>query len=312
MTPTEATDTIGFCSRLLQGCLFFRFPTDVSYLQIFSMMAKPRHFQFTIRAALFIFLVAGVCSSVTRYYRGRIVAYQESEAVVAILEQWGAEIKYQPLYTARASDRIREWIDRQVLGERFTLIPRSVDIEVLNARNNPATYDQLRAGYIDVAPEIVRLSSLRRLRIRGVVLSENSIATLATLDQLEVLYLDHNRIEGEWIRHLTGLQDLKRLSLMENHITDEDLNHLAKLRHLEELYLDGTKVSGDFAAGLKQLSRLKSLRVLSLKGLPDVYPETAGILSLSRELPACSIKTEEGRMFGGYYQRDYLELTSDW
>lgn len=92
-------------------------------------------------------------------------------------------------------------------------------------------------------------------------ITDEGLAVVADLDDLEELGLCCSQVTDEGLRHLANLRKLRKLQLSDCAITDEGLAHIAHLDNLEWLLLSGTRVSD---AGLQHLTGLKKLSRLDL------------------------------------------------
>jgi Leucine-rich repeat (LRR) protein len=90
--------------------------------------------------------------------------------------------------------------------------------------------------------------------------SDEGLAHLERLTNLNVLGLDHTKVSDGGLAHLKGLTALRRLSLGDTQVGDAGLVHLKGLTRLEFLYLKNTRVTD---SGLQQLQ--KSLPKLTIR-----------------------------------------------
>jgi len=93
--------------------------------------------------------------------------------------------------------------------------------------------------------------------------SLDAVSMVRTDSAGRIKRIDFNRrlITDDTLAELRGLEDLDYLDLVEAHITDEGLRHLADLPGLETLFLSSTAVTD---AGLKHVSQIESLQTLYL------------------------------------------------
>ena len=132
----------------------------------------------------------------------------------------------------------------------------------------------------------------RMVTIAGVELSVNDQSAAleglglndAQLQQLTVLYaLDHLSLKDNQISDLTALGELKgldELDLSGNQI--RDIRALTKLESLRTLNLDRNP--------LTDCTELRSLRFLTSLSIVDTGVEEAGVYTLAKSLPDCSIR----------------------
>ncbi len=93
--------------------------------------------------------------------------------------------------------------------------------------------------------------------------TDDGLAVLANLPNLEWLALNHTQITDGGLEHIQSLSNLRRLWLADTQVGDEGLGHLSGLKGLEGLWLGNTLVTN---AGLEHLQPLTHLRSLSLEG----------------------------------------------
>lgn len=107
-----------------------------------------------------------------------------------------------------------------------------------------------------------QLTSLRELVIRNAsAVTDQGVAHLANLQQLEHLVLSECPLTDESIRHLGRLPKLQSLSFRGHGFTDKGLEHMQTMTQLRYLHLGtGTKpITDDGLAHLKRLTQLRQL-----------------------------------------------------
>ena len=156
----------------------------------------------------------------------------------------------------------------------------------------------------------------RMVTIAGVELSVNDQSAAleglglndAQLQQLAALYaLDHLSLKDNQISDLTALGELKgldELDLSGNQI--RDIRALTKLESLRTLNLDRNP--------LTDCSELRSLRFLTSLSIVDTGVEEAGVYTLAKSLPDCSIRfgtsgAEKLYFTGEVFPLNAVELT---
>ena len=156
----------------------------------------------------------------------------------------------------------------------------------------------------------------RMVTIAGVELSVNDQSAAleglglndAQLQQLTVLYaLDHLSLKDNQISDLTALCELKgldELDLSGNQI--RDIRALTKLESLRTLNLDRNP--------LTDCTELRSLRFLTSLSIVDTGVEEAGVYTLAKSLPDCSIRfgtsgAEKLYFTGEVFPLNAVELT---
>ncbi len=113
--------------------------------------------------------------------------------------------------------------------------------------------------------------------------TDDDLAHLAALYQLQELSLHQTKVSGAGLVHLKGLSRLKKLFLTDTRTDDGGLAHLSGLQELQVLGLSGTKVSDAGIVHLKKLTGLSSLFLIDAQVTP------AGAKKLNEVLPACEI-----------------------
>jgi WD40 repeat protein len=115
------------------------------------------------------------------------------------------------------------------------------------------------------APQVVRLikdrKRLRRLELSGVDIRDDDLEALKNLTDLELLNLRSTLITDNGVARLASLGNLEVLNISTDRgrITDEALLALKPLTHLEDLDLDRTAITD---AGLAHLKGMRNLRRL--------------------------------------------------
>ncbi len=107
-------------------------------------------------------------------------------------------------------------------------------------------------------------SERRSLSLSGPAVTDNTLATVARMKNLQAIDLTDTSITDDGLKHLQGLTDLRHLHLRGNGgITDAGMWSLRPLTRLESLDLSATKISD---AGLANLGVFSQLRSLSASG----------------------------------------------
>jgi hypothetical protein len=175
---------------------------------------------------------------------------------------------------ARTLLSIRLWLDREPPLKDATLPPQG--ISDLGLRS------------------ISRLRKLEDLLIRNPTsglrapaITDDGLASLAGLINLEALYLENTEIRGPGLRHLSQLKRLRGIRIKSAPLGNDGLAQLASCDRLESIGLAETGITDD---GLKHLADVRSLMSISLQHnkLTD-----AGMAHLSH-LPKLSYVQLEG------------------
>lgn len=243
-------------------------------------------------------MLAGLLFSGIRKYLDRIQDKENIDAIVTQIEDWGGEVGYDIPTPRNWAENIALWCETVAMGKEFTAQPVAVEISAYAVKDDRWLWGALIDGRVDVVPTIAQLPSLRRVMLKEVRLRERNVAQLSSLVNLEVLYLETNDIDGQWLSHLSKLSKLQELAIRFNDIQDDDLRYLQTLTNLKELYLDGTPVT---TAGLSDLVLRTNLQHISWRepylGVAPVFPnrrqltdaESSEIRAL---LPKCQIHVE--------------------
>lgn len=94
-------------------------------------------------------------------------------------------------------------------------------------------------------------------------ITDQGLAHLAGLLQLQSLELQDSNVTGEGLRHFRDHQNLSALALQGTKMSDDGLRHVASLRRLTRLSLDETPITDH---GLSHLQALPRLDWLTLEG----------------------------------------------
>ena len=217
--------------------------------------------------------------------------------------QWGGltslgSITYINLSNNRLSGRI-PW----QLGNRNTL-------QYLYLRNNGLTGEIPVSGSVEGSTSgLERLNNLKVLDLGENNLSGAIALEIARSRNLEMLYLDGNRLTGSLPP--TWTTSLKRLVLSDNELTGPVPAGLGSLTRLTHLYLDGNNLSGPvpYLANLRLLIDLD----LSDNNLDGELPSSLGQLTQLRQL-SLSVNNLIGDLppqLGGLHRLRILRLNNN-
>jgi len=138
-------------------------------------------------------------------------------------------------------------------------------LESLNLKWTPISDEGLRhVGEIAGLRELLLLKSIPPEGSPNVSpgqLSDEGLAHLAGLRELEVLIFWGADITDDGLRHLANCENLRNLWLTDTRIDGSGLHHLGKLRQLQQLDLCGTQVTVDRLQFLSGLENMRSLSV---------------------------------------------------
>jgi hypothetical protein len=116
----------------------------------------------------------------------------------------------------------------------------------------------------EMADALAGLSGLQAIDQLVDVPSDEAIAKLKTLRQLQVICIGGQGIRDTTIACLKDVKGLKHLTVQRAAITDAGLAHLVDLGSLEYLAIDGGAVTD---AGVSHLKNLRNLKGLSLRNI---------------------------------------------
>jgi serine/threonine protein kinase/Leucine-rich repeat (LRR) protein len=103
---------------------------------------------------------------------------------------------------------------------------------------------------------------LRFVALEGTKVTDNGMASLASIPWLLMLSLSETQIGDQGAKHLSTLPALQDLDLSKTRITDKSLEYLSNLATLTDLKLVGTQITDQ---GIANLPRLKTLSLAETK-----------------------------------------------
>ena len=109
-----------------------------------------------------------------------------------------------------------------------------------------------------------QMSPLKRLWFYMGNLPDEALSAVASLPNLEHLYLVEVKLNDKQLKYLTGARKLTTLAVSNNQITDAGLKHVASLTSLASLTLINN--SGITGKGLPEIEKLTKLEFLDLTG----------------------------------------------
>ena len=116
--------------------------------------------------------------------------------------------------------------------------------------------------FFDFTKKTRSLSTVRTVWLHNTSISDEDLALLKRMTNLQRLSLGRTKISDSGLKHIAELTSLKEVRLYDTQIGDAGLQHLMSLRQLESLYLSNTKVT---AKGLTRLAGLKALTDIKLE-----------------------------------------------
>ncbi len=132
------------------------------------------------------------------------------------------------------------------------------------------------------------ISQLQRFDLLGLEVLRTPVSALfyvqvATLPKLKVLKMTQTGSTDECLAELSRLHDLEVLDLSNCPISAEGVRHLVELKNLRVLSLYATLVDDDCVVHLKKIPRLQQVDIEHTRMTPD------GVLALHDASPACQI-----------------------
>ena len=124
-----------------------------------------------------------------------------------------------------------------------------------------AMYSSSSDGGVDTR-SLAHLTGLRTLLMHATKLTDDELAAIGGMTELESLHLGASPIADSQLEHLVPLKKLRVLILRGTKVTDAGLATVAKMQSLEEIDLGDCDV-GD--PGMKHLAALKGLRKLAVE-----------------------------------------------
>lgn len=193
-----------------------------------STRRHPQPLQFKLRTLLLLMLV--ICT-VLAWFTARLHSGLRQRDAVAEIVNAGGFVKYD--------------YERSPTGEGFTRWAQPAE---------PAWLRRILGD--DFLHRVVFVAFINRNE-----LTDDDLACLRDLPQLQCLSIDRGQITDDGLRHLGSLTNLEALTLARVEISDAGLAQLEGLRRLQSLNLFGTAITG---TGLEYLASLPQLRRLNL------------------------------------------------
>lgn len=272
-----------------------------------SSTAKPRRrrFQFSLRTALLLTLVASIVFAAFAWRRNRA---ERQRKIVAELRERGAGVEYGyfsfkkrgigELIKPEEEFFLCSWL-RGFLGDDFLYdvhqvrYSRSTPIPINEARPVVELLKKLPRLKIlvldgdavrrDDLEEFLFLEELEILTLgcsglpHGGRLTDDDLIPLERAVRLQHLSLRYQPIGDAGASYLRNCRQLRRLMLLGTNVGDEGLKHFAKMTEMKNLWLSSTRITD---AGLQNLSDMNQLSFLELsdnalrgEGLASIGPK---------------------------------------
>jgi Leucine-rich repeat (LRR) protein len=169
----------------------------------------------------------------------------------------------------------------------LTAFPRLREINVLGFVQEAQVTDKGLSN-------LTVLKSLRRFTLDPAPrITDDGLAALGELPELEQLWIGHAPLTDAGFQHLIRLQNLRTLHFYKcPAITGSGLAHLANARNLERLFLNNSGIEG---AHLRHLSGFTHMKRLELDGMKAVDGDLAPLRNLTdlRRLSLSSVNVSD-------------------
>ena len=137
-------------------------------------------------------------------------------------------------------------VNRHLSKNDLEALPSLTSLESINL-----AYDK-RIG--DAAMlTLQRFIHLKKLLLRGSLVTGQGLASLSNLKDLEELDLAETDITDADLEYLTSFPRLEEVNLCDNPITDKGLDTLSRLKNLKSVYAFRTQVTNDAARRLERI-----------------------------------------------------------
>ena len=104
------------------------------------------------------------------------------------------------------------------------------------------------------------LGAVRELNLGETRISDNGLACLRHLPEVNVLWLQYNKVVGdEGMEHVATLRELCSLDLQQTSVSDAGVARLVGLSQLRSLDLSGTRVTDGVIESLRKMPALRSV-----------------------------------------------------
>ncbi|QDV70173.1 Leucine Rich repeats (2 copies) [Rosistilla carotiformis] len=217
---------------------------------------NPKWRRYSLRTFLIVVIILcillGRIATTASRQRNAMLEFQRLGVSVLYEHQWNHSKTSRSL-SSRLLEPLTHYVDPNFLLPVHIVRTRYLEAPSLQAG---ATYTSA-----EVIDPIAKLSGIRSLSLTHTEVTNQDIAQLAKLRDLESLDLHMTKMHEGPIPGLDQLR-LKRLMLNRTRVDDDSIAALRKMTSLEYLDLTRTKVTD---AGLKHLESLPKLRKLVLR-----------------------------------------------
>lgn len=137
---------------------------------------------------------------------------------------------------------------------KLTQISERTDLEVLELYSVDCSDAVLMSG-------IEKLSQLRKLRIEGMSVSDETVRAIAEIESLEVLNLPETRMTDESLAMIARLPMLQLLRFGSQQVSDHGIAELRNARALRFLHLLHVSISDEGLKAFNGFAQLESLYI---------------------------------------------------
>lgn len=217
--------------------------------------------------------------------------------------------------TPSSEERIRFWdsVDRLSKLHQLVLSKGWMDHEGLTRLRHPQKLEILVIASCLVTDDDLKvvgsMTGLKTLQIYGLdyPITDEGIAALDDLSELETLLLGSSKITDDSAPHLAKHRKLANLQIVANHLTDKSTPWLGQLTEMFQLSISEMAIGDAGAGNLKNLTKLEYLRAdgtqITDEGLVNLAHLTSlqslsvrrtkvtreGIARFKAQLPACTV-----------------------
>lgn len=244
---------------------------------------QPRSWRFQFTLATLLTMLTLVSIGLALYVRGPIRRHQVAKEIVRTggRVRYGSQAPYWVVdllgdvsrgFVSTVTEVYAKVQDDSDLA-RLAVFPQihslhlegnGISDDGLKYVGNLYSLEELDLGGLSVGDAgIEYLLNLNQLRFVNLPsgISGNGLARLASLPNLESLWINQGRIADDDLRCLASLTHLRQLWFWQTAITDDQLRSVGKLKSLECLLLDNAPISDVGLAKLRGLTRLKKLHL---------------------------------------------------
>jgi hypothetical protein len=145
---------------------------------------------------------------------------------------------------------------------------------------------------------IARTKTVHWLAMPSVRLTDDGLKTIATISQLEDIWINGNDLTDSGIKSLAGCRSLTHITLTAKKVTDAGIKELAALPRLRALHLIGMKMTGSAFEAFAGSKTLNSVILQGITGLTDDNVKRLANLPNLNELKfaSCDFLADESKL----------------